>query len=128
MIRRRTILLLLAAVPAAGAASQAPVSSNPVVEFRGRIARVQLAAGQGTPFLEVKQGDTSTKVWLGSMRYLMEQDFNPKADQEVAVKGYKTGSDVIAIRITANGKTINLRDEQGYPLWQRGRHGQGGKR
>lgn len=108
---------------------QAPIAANPAVEVKGRIARVQVTPGQGMPFLEVKEGARTTKVYLGSIRYLMEQNFNPKADDEVEVKGYKVADGVVAreVRLPAQKKTLRLRDEQGRPLWapgwRRGRMG-----
>jgi exonuclease VII large subunit len=125
----------LAGLAAAGIASsqvrqsQPLIASNPKVEVKGRIQKVQLAQGRGMPYLEVKTGETITQVTLGSMRYLMEQDFNPKAGDEVVVKGYKGQSDVVAISVTlrGEGKVLHLRDENGWPLWQGGRFGRGGR-
>ncbi len=37
------------------------------------------------------------------MRYLMEQDFNPKAGDEVAVTGYKVNDSIVAITVTTAG-------------------------
>jgi hypothetical protein len=75
------------------------------------------------PRLEVKQGSRTVVVLLGSMRYLIEQDFNPKVGEDVEVKGYRAGDEVIAatVRLPAQGKTIRLRDEDGRPVWMRGR-------
>jgi len=120
---------LLAGLPllAQRSAAQAPIASNPIVLVRGKITKVQTAAGQGMPTLEVDQGGMTTKVLLGSMRYLMQNNFNPKAGQEVEVKGYKTADLVVAISVTlvAENKTLQLRDESGWPLWQGGRRGRG---
>lgn len=121
-------LLMLA--PALLAQQQtSPLTDSPVVDFKGKIQKVQLVPGQGTPYLEVQTGGKTTKVILGSMRYLMDKDFNPKAGQEVSGKGYKVGEDVYAIQaeLPAENKTLKLRDENGYPLWIRGQHGQGKK-
>jgi hypothetical protein len=109
---------------------QAPIAGNPKVELKGRIQSVQLARGQGTPFLMVKTGDATTRVFLGSMRYLMEQNFNPKAGAEIIVKGYKVGEDVYAISVTlaADSKVLHLRDDDGRPLWQGGRYGRMGQK
>ncbi|HZT31511.1 MAG TPA: hypothetical protein VFA33_16600 [Bryobacteraceae bacterium] len=104
--------------------ASAPLASSPVVDVKGTIAQVHIAPGQGMPYLEVKTGPDSTKVYLGSMRYLIAENFNPKAGQEVTVKGYKLNDAVIAIQVTlpAENRTLKLRDEQGRPLW-RGRFG-----
>jgi hypothetical protein len=53
----------------------------------------------------------------------MEQDFNPKTGEEAAVHGYRVNGDVIAISITVRGKTLRLRDENGWPVWMKGRRG-----
>jgi len=55
------------------------------------------------------------------MRYLMEQNFNPKAGEQVKVKGYKLPSGIMAIEVKLGpeGKTIKLRDESGWPVWRR---------
>jgi hypothetical protein len=36
------------------------------------------------------------KVYLGSMRCLMGQGFNPKVDEEIVVKAYKWNDDFVA--------------------------------
>jgi hypothetical protein len=116
-----------AAQPPAGTPQGAALSSLPKVELQGKIERVQVTQGGGAPFIEVKQGEKSTRVYLGSMRYLMEQSFNPKAGEEVSVKGYQRDSDVIASSVTlkALSKTIQFRDESGRPVWRGGRNGKG---
>jgi hypothetical protein len=119
--------LLLCAGAAVAAFAQPPIASNPVVTIDGTIRKVQLAPGQGMPYLEVEVKDAVTKVYLGSMRYLMEQDFNPKAGMPVTVNGYKNEADIIAITVTlpSEKKTLKLRDEKGWPLWRGGRRGAG---
>ena len=104
------------------AASSAPVASNPVVEITGVVGQIQIAAGQGMPYLEVKHGNESTKVYLGPMHYLIAENFSPKTGQEVAVKGYKLSDSLIAIQVTLTQekKTLKLRDEKGWPLWRGG--------
>lgn len=108
--------------------AQAPIASNPVVELKGKITNVQIAPGQGMPFLEMEGDGGTTKVLLGSMRYLMRQNFSPKAGDEVVVKGYKTTDQVVASSVTLAGanKTLKLRDEKGRPVWMGGRHGRRG--
>jgi hypothetical protein len=112
------------------AAQKAPIASQPVIEVSGRITAVGLARGQGVPSLELKTPEGRVwKVWLGSMRYLLEQNFNPKAGQEAAVKGYKgPGADevtAISVTLLETKQTIRLRDDDGRPLWRgqlRGRY------
>ncbi len=129
-----------------GAGPRAPIASNPVVGISGRILKVEAGYGQGVPSLEVKTtvGDT-VRVWLGSMRYLMEQNFNPKAGQDVKVEGYKLApgtrpqgccgmpaspqtsaqkeklaGEIVAasVTLTQTRQTIQLRDESGMPVWR----------
>jgi len=105
--------------------SKSPIASSPVVELKGKIQKVQLAMGQGMPYLEVESAGKTEKVMLGSMRYLMEKDFNPKAGMDVELKGYRTDAGIVAIRVQlpSEKKSLLLRDEDGWPVWMRGRHG-----
>ena len=105
--------------------TRAPIAENPTVELQGKIQSIQLSPGQGTPFLVVASGGTATRVQLGSMRYLMERNFNPRAGDEVIVKGYKTATEIVASSVTlpAQGTVLQLRDDNGRPLWQGGRFG-----
>src|SRR5688572_5393545 len=98
---------------------KAPVAGNPIVNISGKITRVDAyRPGEGMPGLVVNVDGTSTNVILGSMRYLMEQDFNPKTGAEVQVKGYKLPASVVAIevRLPAENVTLKLRDENGWPV------------
>ena len=55
---KRLALVILATVGAWTVQGQpkAPIASNPVVELKGTIAKVQAAAGQGMPFIELQAG------------------------------------------------------------------------
>jgi hypothetical protein len=134
---RRAILYTMAAVLAAGTAAmgQNPgsmmgrggmgmgaIASGPAVDIKGKVAAVQITPGAGMPFVTVKNGERKMKVYLGSMRYLMGQGFNPKVDEEIVVKAYKWNDDFVAATVTlpAQGKTVRLRDEDGRPLWRGG--------
>ena len=123
--------LFLAGLVVAGLAlgqssdAQAPIAGSPKVEVKGKIEKIRLSRGQGMPSLQVRTSDKTVSVALGSMRYLLEQDFNPKAGDEVAVIGYKVNDAVVAITVTlpATGKVLRLRDEAGRPVWMGGRRG-----
>lgn len=126
----REIWLVAAFVAAPLLAAQetkAPISSQPIVELRGRIEKVEVARGQGAPSIDVLTEKGTSRVVLGSMRYLVQQDFNPKAGTPVYVKGYEMNEQVVAIRVELpeQKKTLLLRDEQGRPLWTGGWHGKG---
>ncbi|MCL6546328.1 MAG: hypothetical protein K6T61_13955 [Bryobacteraceae bacterium] len=104
-------------------------ANAPKVELQGRIESVDILRGQGMPSLLVRTPEATTRVFLGSMRYLMERNFNPKAGAEVRVTGYRVGEDVFASQVTlpAENQTLQLRDEAGRPLWIGGRLGRGGQ-
>ena len=105
--------------------TQAPIAASPKVEVKGKIEKIRISRGQGMPSLDVRTGEKTVSVALGSMRYLLEQDFNPKAGDEVTVTGYKLNDGIVAITVTlpAAGKVLKLRDEDGRPVWIGGRRG-----
>jgi hypothetical protein len=98
-------------------------AKGPKVEFKGSIERVEIARGQGMPSMELKGEKGLQRVLLGSMRYLMEHNFNPKAGSIAIVKGVLFDDVLIAqsVSLQAEKITIQLRDENGVPLWRRGR-------
>jgi hypothetical protein len=98
----------------------APLAGAPIVEIRGKIAQVRINPGQGMPSLVIKQDTEEAVLFLGSIRYLMAQDFNPKVGDEVVAKAYKTINGLFAgsVTLSRTKKTIHLRDESGRPLWR----------
>jgi hypothetical protein len=115
-----------AAQPGAGPRG---LAAGEKVELKGTIERVQITPGQGTPFLEVKDEKGTVKVYLGSMRYLLEQNFSPKAGSKVVVKGFKSETGIVArtVEMPAEKQSIELRSEDGMPLWRMGGRGAGKK-
>lgn len=102
----------------------APISGQPLVEMKGIVSKVSAAPGQGMPYLEMRSGSETVKVSLGSMRYLMQNDFNPKTGDAIEVKGYKMEDGVVAAEVSlAGGKPLKFRDSQGRPLWIQGGYG-----
>jgi hypothetical protein len=97
------------------------------VEVKGVIHRVELEPGR-MPNLEIHNKEGKHHVMLGSMRYLMEKNFNPKAGSTAIVKGFRNGDVIVAreIEIPEQKLRIELRDKDGAPLW-RGRHREGKK-
>ena len=124
----RPLMRVAAVLAAAGMlAAQAPPArragtAGPTLKLSARIVHVRLARGEGMPYLEVEAGGKNTRVYLGSMRYLVENDFNPKAGEQVEIEGYRRGNAILAtrVRLVAEDKTLRLRDKNGRPLWQRG--------
>jgi hypothetical protein len=130
MTRARFLeLVLVAACPAVGIAQMGGMmhvpAGTPRVELKGKIQKVQVARGQGMPHLEVRSGGSTVRVVLGSVRYLMEQNFNPKAGEEIVVSGFKVDGVVLAVtvKLVKDGKLLRLRDDQGRPVWMRGPRG-----
>ena len=127
---RKIAFVVIAAVTVMGAQQ----GSAPVVDLKGIIKQTHIGHGQGMPYLDVEQGGKTTKVYLGSMRYLIAENFNPKAGQDVVVKGYRSDEDVVAIEVSLpkENKTLRLRDSSGRPLWRggpgRGNRGRRGAR
>lgn len=125
--------IAFAAIAAAAALGAQP-GAAPVVDLKGIVKQTHIGRGQGMPYLDVEQGGKTTKVYLGSMRYLIAENFNPKAGQEVVVKGYRSDEDVVAIEVSLpkENKTLRLRDNSGRPLWRggpgRGNRGRRGAR
>ncbi len=131
----RALLSLMLVVSAAGSAlaqapagpgccgnGPAPIAGAPLIEFKGKVTQVRLNPGQGMPSLTVKTGIEEPVVLLGSMRYLMAQNFNPKVGDEIVVKAYRTATCLVAASVTLpeTNKTIRLRDDSGRPVWRGG--------
>ena len=95
------------------------------VEVSGTIEKVQIMPGQGMPFLELKNAKGTQRVMLGSMRYLLEKNFNPKAGSVATVKGFLVGDAIVArmVEIPSQKISVQFREEDGTPLWRMGRHG-----
>jgi hypothetical protein len=122
MITRRACLL--AVVGGSLLQAQAPLASYPRTALKGTVTRVLTFEQPGQPpSLELKTSDgTRVRVVLGSFRYLMENDFNPKAGAVLRVIGYNVDKEVIAREVTLESekRTLRLRDENGRPLWRFG--------
>lgn len=120
--------LLLQTLMLAQPAAPTGVASAEKVDLKGTVVRVSAAPGQGMPSLDMKSGQETVTITLGSMRYLLQNDFNPKAGDPIAVKGYKMKEGVLAIEVTlGSGKPLALRDNQGRPLWSGGVNGRQGR-
>ncbi len=103
----------------------AALAGSERVEVKGVVQRIDAVPGLGFPAMIVKTGQGSVRVQLGSLRFLIEQDFNPQAGAEVVVQGFRWKQDVVArtVELPARKKTLALRTEDGTPLWRMGRYG-----
>ena len=131
-LSRRLILALLPAALAAQPPERPPMAAQPPVEIRGRIVKVNAGPAQGMPSLDVEADGRTWKIWLGSLRYLIENDFNPRAGQQVVIRAFRPFADrpeawAVAVTLVEEKRTLRLRDELGRPLWRGGpgRHGKG---
>ena len=84
------------------------------------------------PSLDVETSKGTVKLMLGSMRYLMQNDFSPKAGDNITATAYQETTHLLAksVELPKAGKTLKLRDDEGKPLWRggagHGKQGQGG--
>lgn len=118
---RFLLVLLVAGITLAQ--TKAPVSVNAIVDIQGKIVSLKMMPGQSLPVMEVEAARAKPiTVWLGSIRYLMEQNFNPKVGDTVDAKGYSVKNqnqeeEIVAIQVKSGGQTLKLRDENGWPVW-----------
>lgn len=93
------------------------------VEVRGVIRRIHLEPGMGLPTLELEARDGTRHILLGSRRYLMEHNFNPKAGATAVVKGFRRDGTIVAqeVGIPSENFSLQLHTEEGIPLWRGGR-------
>ena len=107
-------------------AFQPPCHKGAALHLQGTVEKIEITPGAGMPVIEVKTGKTTERVFLGSMRFLMEQNFNPRAGDEVVVDGVRDGENILAltVEIPARKIRLQLRDSQTcVPMWRRrGRH------
>jgi hypothetical protein len=121
-ISRRSVLVGLTGLFVKG--QEKPVARWERVEVEGVIRRVQLEPG-GVPSLELETRDGTKRILLGSRRYLMEHDFNPKAGVRAVVKAFRRDGTMVAqeVSIPSEKVSLRLRTEEGIPLWRGGRRG-----
>lgn len=130
---RYTLALVLCCCSLCGEQQTPPAqqvwAKSAIVEIRGVIERVQVMPGQGTPYLEVKGERGTQLVMLGDMRYLLEQNFNPKAGSNAIVKAFRVGDTIIAQSVTIPSERLHIQlwDDNGVPLWRMDRYGWKGK-
>jgi hypothetical protein len=123
--RALSTLLLAAcslALPATKATEGPPSQKG---DFHGVIEVVNVDPKGGPASLTVKADDgRQWTVFLGSIRHLIDNDFNPKAGQRIEATGFVyADGQLVASQVTLPEakKTLRLRDAEGRPLW-RGPH------
>ncbi len=122
---RRDLLALIPLLACAQPDASPPFAADQVVEIRGYIMRVATGPARGMPMLVVADGERTWRVWLGSLRYLIENDFNPRAGQRVYIRAFRGSPErdeawAASVTLVELKRTLRLRDELGRPLWRRG--------
>ncbi len=120
-MRNLIVFLISTALPLCGQdAKSGPAAHHPLVDIRGTIKQVHLEMGGGMPSLDIETANGPVKLILGSMRYLMQNDFSPKAGEAITARAYREETHLLAksIELPASGKSLKLRDEEGKPLWR----------
>lgn len=87
----------------------------------GRVVNIeQFGAGQGT-WLQVQTDQETVTVHLGPAWYLDSQEAEIAADDTIEVTGtrgtWDNGTTFVASEIKSGDRTIELRDDNGYPMW-----------
>lgn len=100
-------------------AGVSPMAGRRVVEIKGKITAVRIGT-QMMPSLTVETEKGEAKVVLGSMRYLIDKDFNPKVGGTAVVKGFEVEGYIYArtVQVVEQKLYLELRDEQGRPVWR----------
>jgi len=122
------VSLVMAQAGPGGGGRRGARNYNPATEttVTGTVENVTQLTGQrgsaGTHLtLKTEQGEYD--VHLGPASYLSAQQFTFAKGDKLEVVGSKTkvgGKDaLIARQVTKDGKTLTLRDEQGFPKWSR---------
>lgn len=100
-------------------------SGREKVELKGVIRKISIVPGASMPSLELDTKEGMVNVLLGSRRYLLEHNFNPKAGVTAVVKGLRMDGAVAAcvIELPEENFSLRLRTDEGVPLWRGGRWG-----
>jgi hypothetical protein len=103
-------------------AKAAELPANHKAGFQGVIEVVNVDPKGGPASLTVKADDgRQWTVLLGSIRHLIDNNFNPKAGQKIEATGFVSADgQLVANQVTLPEvkKTLWLRDAEGRPLWR----------
>jgi hypothetical protein len=95
----------------------------PKVSLSGTIDRVSLESGPTMCYLTLRDGKQTETILLGSVRYLMDKNFSPKAGDAIKVQGFRLDDQRIAARrveLPEQKRKLDFRDSDGRPLWSGG--------
>jgi hypothetical protein len=115
--------------PGMGGGGMGPRLYNPqtVTTVKGQVEKLEeinMGRQRVMTLMEVllKTDQGILRVHLGPSRYLKEQKFAVKAGDTLEATGSKVTLNnqpaLIAREVKVNGKTLKLRDDQGFPVWR----------
>ena len=125
------VLMFASFVWAMGGFMPEILSKSPVVKLKGEIVQVGINENgfmhRGGVILKTSKGNVNV-YGCGTMRYWNQNNASLQKGEVVTVSAYKVNVNgtifYVAKDITlANGKTIQLRNNNGYPMWMRKGHG-----
>jgi hypothetical protein len=98
---------------------------NTVVTINGTILSITKTPSKNPAFsgviMSVKTGTDTIDVRLGPSSYIDKQDVKLAQNDKITIKGSKltfgSKSSIVAAEITKDGKTMELRNANGIPLW-----------
>lgn len=126
------VLLLLATLAwgtEAGAQLKKLYDPHKTVTLQGQIEQLETITRQGrqavnnrkTLIAHLKTEQGTFEVHLGPQEFLAQQQFRPHVGQVLEVTGGRVktrqGEAILATTVTSAGRTYQLRDTQGVPVW-----------
>ncbi len=123
------VVMVLALAPDSWAQLKKFYDPQKVVTVQGQIEKLETITRQGrqtsngrkTQIAHLKTDQGAVVVHLGPAEFLAQQQFRPQAGDVLEVTGGKVntrkGEVVLATTVKSGGKTFQLRDAQGVPVW-----------
>ena len=120
---------MLAWAPEAQAQLKKLYDPQKVVIIQGTIEKLETITRQGrqatnnrkTQIARIRTDQGSRVVHLGPVEFLARQQFLPTTGDLVEVTGgridTRQGEVILATSVTAGGRTLQLRDARGIPVW-----------
>ena len=123
------LMAILAWAPEGQAQLKKLYDPQKVVTIQGQIEKLETITRQGrqanngrkTRIAYLKTDQGAKVVHLGPAEFLARQRFYPKTGDTVGVTGglvnTRQGEVILATTVTSGGKTFQLRDARGIPVW-----------
>ena len=123
------IVTVLALAPDSDAQLKKFYDPQKVVTVQGQIEKLETITRQGrqavnnrkTQIAHLRTDQGAVVVHLGPAEFLAWQHFRPQAGDALEVTGGKVnirkGEVILATTVKSGGKTYQLRDAQGVPVW-----------